>query len=383
MQRALSMILAVLVVTSCGGAASTDHGPTELVQAGPGSIDHNIQQLMAANHIPGVSACVVKNGQIIWTGSYGQANIEAGRAVTDSTVFMLASVSKTVTMTALMQLWEVGEFELDDDVKDYLPFDLSNPNHPSLPITFRQLLSHTSSLRDNWAVGRATYVQGDTPWTLANFAFAYFDPAGSLYDAEANFHTWAPGTGYSYCNHGFMLAGYLVETVSGQTFADYCRDHIFAPLGMDETSWFVADLDTTHIAMPYGYADGLYRPEGHYGYADYPAGTLRTSAPQLAQFLIAFGNYGTVGTATMLESATVETITTVHYPLQRANQGLAWYSGYVAGEHVWQHEGGDLGVSTIASYSFARRLGVIVLTNRESSAGTKDIRTLLFGEFLD
>jgi len=346
------------------------------------SMDEDIREVMAIRHIPGVSACVVKNGRIVWTGSYGQANIEAERQVTDSTLFMLASISKTVTMTALMQLWENEAFELDDNLADYLPFDLHIPNYPVSPITFRQLLSHTSSLKDNWSVGWATYVEGDTPWALADFAYAYFDPAGSYYNQYQNFSNRAPGTNYDYCNHGYMLAGYLVETISGMPFADYCREFIFTPLGMEETSWFIADLDETHVAMPYRYSGGAFRPEGHFGYADYPAGTLRTSASQLARFLIAFGNHGMYEGTRLLNSATVDTITTIHFPHLQGNQGLAWYNRMLTNELVWQHEGGDLGVSTMACYSFAPGLGVIVLTNGESSAGTKNIRNLLFNEFL-
>ncbi len=345
-------------------------------------VDAYIQDTMQLYHIPGVSACVVRNGEIIWTGAYGLAHIAEDRAVSESTLFMLASISKTVTMTGLMQLWEEGYFALDDDVNAHLPFELRIPNHPDEPITFRQVLSHTASLRDNWNVGWATYVQGDTPWALADYAYAYFHPDGVYYDAALNFHSSAPGTLYDYCNHGFVLAGYLVETISGMPFAEYCQESLFEPLGMDEASWFIRDLDPDHVAMPYDYSGTHYVEEGHYGYADYPAGTLRTSAPQLARLLIALGGHGSIGETSILDSATVDLITTVHYPHLKSNQGLAWYQGSTAGCSVWQHEGGDLGVRTIASYSFEEGLGVVVLTNRDSGTGLMRIRNHLFSTFL-
>src|SRR5262249_59473276 len=99
--------------------------------------------------VPGLAAGIVKNGRLVCTGAAGMANIEQKKPVTADTLFLIASVSKVVTATALMQLQEEGKFKLDDDVNRYLPFRVSIPESPASPITFRQLLTHTSSIRDN------------------------------------------------------------------------------------------------------------------------------------------------------------------------------------------------------------------------------------------
>ena len=355
----------------------------QVAAASAESVDSFILSTMQTRYIPGVSACVFRNGEIVWTGAYGYANIAAGRPVTRSTLFMLASISKTLTGTALLQLWEAGRFNLDDNVSDYLPFNLYNPNFPTTPVTFRQILSHVSSLDDNWNVMNSTYVDGDSPWRLSDYTFAYFDPSGELYDNILNFATWAPGSRWEYCNHNFVLAGYLVEAITGIPFAQYCHDSIFVPLDMNETSWFVADLDTTHMAMPYRCGSGAYEELGHFSYADYPAGALRTSASQLARHLIAFGQHGRYLDRRILDSATVDSMITPDYPHLYSNQGLIWFRSNIAGHQVWGHGGGDQGVSTYASICFEHQLGVIVLTNGESSSGTAAIAARLYASASD
>ncbi|CAN0465932.1 unnamed protein product, partial [Phaeothamnion confervicola] len=100
-------------------------------------------------HIPGLAAATVENGQVSWTRYYGNQDIEQKIPVTDSTVFHIASISKTVTAAAVMQLEAKGYFKLDDDINGFLPFRVVNPSFPAAPITFRQLLRHRSSIADN------------------------------------------------------------------------------------------------------------------------------------------------------------------------------------------------------------------------------------------
>ena len=347
-------------------------------QAASGSIDDYIMITMQYYHIPGVNACVFDDGEIIWTGAYGFANVAAIRPVTPQTTFMLASISKTLTGTALLQLWEAGRFSLDGDINDFSSFDLFNPNYATTPITFRQLLTHTASLDDNWTVMLSTYCQGDSPWQLPDYTYNYFAPGGSIYDPVANFETWRPGSHWEYCNHNFVAAGYLVGAVAGIPFAQYCRDSVFLPLDMAETSWFVADLDTLQMAMPYAFNGTSYIELGHFSYADYPAGALRTSAPQLARHLIAISQYGRYHDRRILDSATVAAMVTPQFPQLNSDQGLTWYRTTIDNRTVWGHAGGDQGVSTYACVDMAERFGVVVLTNGESSRGTGAIVTKLF-----
>ena len=120
--------------------------------------------------------------------------------------------------------------------------------------------------------------------------------------------------------------------------------------------------------MPYRYNNSNFIPYGHFGYADYPAGTLRSSAPQLARFLIAHLNFGELEGVRIMDSATVAAATTVQYPSINDSQGLTWYRTNIDGNWVWQHGGGDQGVCTRIAFCPSERTGVVVLTNGESES---------------
>jgi CubicO group peptidase (beta-lactamase class C family) len=337
-------------------------------------LDSIIISTMESEHIPGLAACIVKGSQIIWTGAYGYADIEKNIAVRDSSLFKLASVSKTVTGTALMQLYDNGRFELDDPINSYLPFQVKHPLFPDSSITFRMLLTHTSSIKDNSPLYSSLYVPGDSPIPLGDFLKDYLTPGGAYYSATDNFGTAAPGTEWDYSNVAIGLVGYLVEAITGTPFDRYCEDNLFAPLGMHETSWFLAGLDTTHIARPYSYDGSSYVPYAHYGFPTYPDGNLRTSTLQLARFLIAFMQKGQIDGIRILDSTTVELMTTVQFPAIDPSQGLIWIDigDFIdpEGPSIWGHTGGDPGVGTAMFYIPDENSGFIVLTNGEGDFST-------------
>ena len=327
-------------------------------------LDSFIVAHMNSVHVPGLSATIVKHGKVVWKGNYGLADIALNKPVTDSTSFMLASISKTITATALMQLCESGRFSLDDSINKYLPFVVRNPNVPGIPITIRMLLTHTSSIQDNWDM--EPYSSGDYPMALGTYLQAYLTPGGQFYNSNKNFYTYAPGATFNYCNVGVALCGYLVEAISGIPFDRYCRDSIFVPLQMTHTAWFLRDLDTTLIARPYTYSSGAYVDNGLYGYPEYPDGQLRTTAVSLSRFLLSHIGYGCLNGVRVLDSSTVRLLRTVQYPAVEPNQGLIWYResrDVFGGLEVWGHTGGDYGVTTSMYLSEPDTVGVIVLQN--------------------
>jgi len=215
-------------------------------------LDEFITSMMEANHLAGLAACVIKNDKIAWSKGYGWADIERQISMTPDTLMNIGSISKTITATTIMQLWEEGELQLDDSINNHLPFPVQNPFHPNEPITFRQLLTHTSSINDG-PVYRESYSCGDPKISLRTWVEGYLTPGGAYYNREENFHDWKPGERFDYCNVAFGLLGYLVEAISGSSLSDYCKANIFEPLGMKETSWYLADLDTAKHAVPYTY----------------------------------------------------------------------------------------------------------------------------------
>jgi len=353
-------------------------------------LDSFIVTIVDSLHVPGVAACIVKDNEVVWHGEYGYADVGHGVEVTDSTLFMLASISKTFVATALMQLWEDGLFDLDDDVNTYLPFPVRNPLYPDTPITFRMILAHTSSIARNDQFWLPLLTWGaDSPIPLDYFLQNWLLPGG-VYYRHTNYKQYPPGAGGQYSNIAFALAGYLVEQLSGQAFEEYCRDSVFGPLGMDETSWFLSELDFGQIAMPTGYDGFTYYQYGQYGFPVYPCGQLRTSALQLARHLVAFMNDGGIDGHQVLDSSTVELMTEIQYPhirvfpdIPEMEWGLGWYGVDTGDGYIWGHDGGLFGVTTAMWCYPEEKMGTIILTNGDANEGISLIFSFLFLFALD
>lgn len=364
---------------------------------------------MHAYHLPGLAACLVKNNHIVWSKGYGWADIERRAPMTPDTLLNIASVSKTITNAAIMQLWEQGCFRLDENINGFLPFVVRNPSHPNEPITYRQLLTHTSSINDG-AAYKASYACGDPTISLRNWIEGYLAPGGGSYNETENFHSWKPGDRFHYSNVGFGLLGYLVEVISGSSFSDFCKTNIFEPLGMDETAWYLADLDRAKHAQPYTYvsskgqtwddllqkgnqtkgAPGIegFIPNCLYSFPNYPDGLLRTSVRQLARFLISHMNDDAFQDKRILQQNTIETIFTVQIdssqlPAERGSVGLTWYRFELeTGDFVWGHNGGDPGVTTLMQFRPADETGVILFANADWEGELADIAARLYHEAL-
>jgi CubicO group peptidase (beta-lactamase class C family) len=329
-------------------------------------LDDFIQTQMARAHMPGLSAAMVKHGQVVWTGAYGYARVNAQRPVTEDTLFELASISKTFIATAVMQLWEKGQLDLDADINLYLPFHVVNPHFPDSPITTRMLVAHTSSITDSGAILVSSYVLGDPTILLGQFLKDFLSPEGAYYDPDRNYANAEPGKVWDYSNWGASLAAYLVEVISGIPFDAYCDAYIFEPLGMTETSYRFSDLDLSHIAMPSGYnvRTGNYLPYGFLGSPLYPAGWVITSAPQLARHLIAFMQFGEIDGVRILQPETVEEMRRIQYPEIGAQPfGVFWYYKSLRDRVLLGHNGGNYGVATEMFFDAQGDVGVILLMN--------------------
>ena len=373
MKKIRLSLAVILVITFCLAPSPQQ---TEL--------DEFILEKMKENPFPGLSACIVKGNKLVWSQGYGWADVEREIPMTADTIQNIGSISKTITATAVMQLWEKNRFKLDDDVNKYLSFKVRNPRFPDEPITFRQLLTHRSSITDGPAYGES-YACGDPAISLKDWIKEYFTPQGKYYDAEKNFHVWKPGIGVvpkgprAYTNVGFGLLGYLVEVISDMDFAQYCREHIFYPLGMKNTGWHIRDIDIANHAVLYSKITDNFKsflpkydkdkqpsnkgelyPHCLYSFYNYPDGLVRTSVTELSQFIRAYINGGAYQGAQILQSATIQTmLSDKHY-----GRGLCWVeSRSEDGEIAWGHTGGDPGVVTFSRFWPESEKGVVVFIN--------------------
>jgi CubicO group peptidase (beta-lactamase class C family) len=352
-----------------GGGSGGDGGSDGSSSGGSGTggsndaLDSLVTHNMAKAHMPGLAACIVKGGKVAWCNGYGLADVEAQRPVTEDTVFLIASISKTVTASVLMQLWEKGAFELDGDVDAAVPFSVQHPTSDS-PITYRGLLTHTAGVRDNWdALNKFYDYDGEPDISLEASVSGYFKPGGAYYDAQQNFLPQPPGAVYEYTNMGVALAGYLAEALSGTDFAVLSREAVLEPLAMKRTSWHITDFKPEELAMPYAWNAGAYEPYGQYTFADYPDGGLRTSAPDLARFLAAITAGGTLDGERILEESTVAEMMKIQLPAVAPTQGLIFYHMDIGGEDWVGHNGGESGVATDMYYRVSDGLGFVVLMN--------------------
>ena len=355
-----------------GAAAVAPFSFVRTARASTRDLERFVRRQMRRAITPGIAVAVVRGEEVAWSYGAGWANREHGVRADADTVFMLASVAKTVTCAGVMSLVEDGALDLDADVNDYLPFEVHIPARPRRAVTMRTLLTHTSAIRDRGSVwGRPNsnptlYFHGDSPIALGDFLASYLVPGGGEYREDANFYERRPGRSYAYSNIAVALAGYVAEVVAGQDFDDLCRDRILTPLGMDQSGFRLADISTSNIAMPYKLDrdSGAFVPYFQYGYPDYPDGALRTSAAHLARWLAAFMNHGVFDGVRVLDHTTVREIRRNQLrDLVSWHQGLIWYGSSPNGYFRMGHTGGDFGVSTRMFFRPDRQVGVVSLTN--------------------
>lgn len=323
------------------------------------SADHKefenyIKQQMKKQNIQAFSILLFVEDEIRYQGNFGFSNVKSQTPLNENDVFLMASVSKMITAVALLQLIDQGKFTLDDKINDFLPFKVSIPNQ-NTDITFRMLLTHTSSIADGDALDDQYYYSEDSPVKLSYFLENYFTPNGEFYDAEGNFHTQKPGTSFNYSNVGSALIGYLVEHNSGMDFAQYTQKHIFAPLGMNNTHWHLKNVKNNPVTL---YEDG--EPLENYTFTDYPNGGLRSTALDMHKFIYTIANYGRFDGPRILSHEMAVEMLSPQIPDIDASVGLQFYYNNQESRY-WGHDGGEQGITTyVGSNTSNNKAGVIL-----------------------
>ena len=332
--------------------------------------DRIFTYLMEYGHFPSLSACIIIDDEVVWAKAYGFYDLENSKSATIDTIYMVASISKTITGTALMQLYDQELFDLDEDVNNYLPFSLRNPNHPDNPITFRMLLSHTSSLAVDSSLSHYWWANwsGDLPisWYPYPWLEEYLTPDGKYYNSII----WSeskPGESLIYANINFDLTAYLVELISGQPFHEYCQEHIFIPLDMLNTSFSLTDLNIDNVAIPYHYqTSGTFQGYDHHRILHYPVAGLRTTVSDLSHFLIAHMNGGVYQGTRILDEETVDIMHTIQASIDSFfSYGLAWTIWKEYGMERYSGHTGDFtpGFSTRMMIRIRDNCGIIFFVN--------------------
>ena len=335
------------------------------------NLETEIQETVDKLNVVGLSISVIENNKISYSQGFGYADIDKNIKTDTNTIYRIASISKSITASAIMKLYEEGKFKLDDDINDYLNgFEVRNPNFPDEKITFRMLLTHTSSIID-----------GDTYSTI--------------YDIQ-DFGDYKPGDQFEYSNYGYNLLATLIEQISNQDFEDFVQENIFKPLNMKASFNPNKFEDVDNIAVLYGIdEDGNYYerlndkkriednivisstvrdkdgkiPLGN-AFKYSPMGGLRTSPNELAKFMIMLSNKGLYNGTRVLKKDTVELMEQIHWYGDALNGlykckglGLHITDDLIEGSRLIGHTGEAYGLLSNMFYDENRKFGYIMMLN--------------------
>lgn len=366
MKRILALLLIMLLPASALAADYCDCPDAQTHADRQEALD----RVLYGYDTMGASITIIKDGRIVDTFQYGRANRADDVPVTSETHFRIASVTKMVSAVGMLRLVEQGEIELDGDLAEIFPFNVRNPYYPDLPITLRQVMTHTAGLSDSYHYNKATH--GDI--TLLQHVLD-----GNY--TRNNFFRREPGTKSDYSNFGGGLLGSIIEELSGYTIDEYMQRYIFTPLRI--TAGYhtpclpegtqiarVYNVESTGMTLdPMSMTDEHWDPDPDLNYV-HTAGAMLISAEGLAKILIALAGDGSVDGVQILQPETVQAmrtrqdnIGTVFCDSERGLNLNIIENQLVRGRTLYGHQGKAYGMICAAYFDPTDRTGVVLLTN--------------------
>lgn len=305
--------------------------------------------------VPGISAGVVLDQELVWQHGYGFANEEKQIPADADTVYRVASITKLFTATMLMQLRDAGKLSLDDPIEKYVPeFKVKSPFADARPPTFRQVVSHGSGLiREGEHEG---WIDGEMP------------PIETLLQlAQASEMTSPTSVEPKYSNLAIAIMGHALSRIAGQPYDQYIVENILKPLGMNSSGFDRSTFGEDHYAIGYHIdpADA-YFPSYHWNERGFmPGGGMYSTVNDITRFIaLQFreqpaGGEQILGWSTLREMQMPVTVT----PDFESGFGIGWGISRTSGTKIIGHSGGLPGYTTNISLAPAHKLGVIVFTN--------------------
>jgi CubicO group peptidase (beta-lactamase class C family) len=310
----------------------------------------------------GLAVAVIADGRLAWFHGYGLADVAAKTSITQDTVFRIASLTKTFTAVAVMQLWEQGLVDLDAPANDYLRTLRLVPTKASLrPATVRHLLTHTGGvgywrrLSDLLQPGVGSGVRAARSGALP---LAAYYRGGLPVEVE-------PGTKWAYSNHGFAALGQIVEDVTGQPLDRYLRDRIFHPLGMEHTDLIRSQRVRPDLATGYVLRSRGLKPVADREVPTPGGGGMYSTTADIARYIAALLSVAANEHGLVLRPETVATMFQPHFqPDPRVpGMGLAFELGEEGGHKTVGKTGILSGFHSAISLAPDEGIGVIVFSN--------------------
>ena len=319
--------------------------------------------------IAGATISVVKDGKLLFAKGYGYADVEKQKAVSpQDTLFRPGSISKLFTWTAIMQLYEQGKLDLDRDVNEYLDYKI--PDAFAKPITLKNILTHTPGFEEQ---------------IKDLFSSAASKPdLGQYLKTHIPGRIYPPGTVPAYSNYATAVAGYIVERVSGKPFEEYVAENILKPLKMTHSTFAQPLPSNLAPLMSNGYRRGSDAAEPFETINPFPAGSLSSSATDMAQFMMAHLNDGEFEGARILKPETARLMHSRLFALDENTNAMCYgfYEESRNGHRIIGHGGDTVYFHSDLHLVLDQKLGFFVSYN---SAGRGDSpgRVNLWQAFLD
>ncbi|MGD8791311.1 MAG: serine hydrolase [Anaerolineae bacterium] len=321
-------------------------------------LDREIERVFRQSDTPGLAVGVVIDQELVYAKGFGVVNLETGGEVTPRTLFHMASVTKPFVATSIVQLLEQKKLSLDDPIVKHLPyFEMRDRRYPML--TIRQFVTHSSGMPDveDYGWDEPEYDEG----ALERYVRSLGD----------RMLVSVPGEGFIYSNMAFEVLGDLIAKVSGQSFADYVKEHILLPLDMNDSSILIQDVDPALLANGYVQEEGgTIRATDHYAYnrAHGPSSCLYSNVVDMSRWAIANMNGGELEDRRILDASSYELLWTPEVEVgtrdgRPRHIGLSWFLSEHAGHQTVSHGGRDIGYQTNFVMVPDAGVAVIVLSN--------------------
>lgn len=350
------LLLFSLIIFPLSGFAENAHAHSELSNDQvEEKIDHIMDKYIGKD-IPGASLAIVKDGKVLLQKGYGTSNIEKDIKVDpNKTVFEAGSVSKLYTWSAVMQLVEQGKIDLHKDIREYLPEDYLDLDFPQ-KVTMLELMSHTAGFEDN-----PTLILTKDPGKVIPLK----DYLSKKYPQPSQ--VFQPGEITAYSNFSASLAGYIIERVSGEDYADYMQKHVLDKLDMKHASFESDYSNIPRIAdfkgENYKKTGGNFEPLDPIYINDVPAGALNTTVADMAHFMLAqlgSNNYQLFEKKHTLKKMH-EQIKTIHKRMPGNAHGF--WERYVGDHRVLEHSGNTEGYTSQLLLVPDENFGIALLMN--------------------
>ena len=322
-----------------------------------------IQSIMQSSPVVGLSVAVVKNNKVIYNHSFGFKDVEKQLPLTNASIFRIASISKSFTTTAIMQLVAEKKIRLDQDISELVGFKVRNPAYPNTVITLKMALSHRSSINDSEGYFSLDAID---PATNPNFAKCY--------------NAYEPDKGYMYCNLNYNLAGSILEKITGIRFDKYIQQQILDPLGL-YGGYNVNALDTQLIAKIYEFnkqtkgftlSPNAYAPRteeinnytmGRTTPIFSPTGGMKISANDLAKYMIMHSQLGKYDGGRMIPKKLSKQMQAIISEEENYGMALETTTQLIPGKTMIGHTGVAYGLYSLMFFEPKEKIGFVVITN--------------------